>query len=132
MSPRLASAMNGMSSGMAARIRSSAAIPALPNASKNATLALIAAAYGDGRLDQQPAECLDTGSVVAEAGGQTGRIRVNAQAEMRVDAFDAPPEAVEEASPRQRRAGAAVNWACASTVIPLVPADQDHAGVEDR
>ena len=46
MSPRFASATTGIAPGTAARIRSSAAIPGAPNASKKARFGLIAAAYG--------------------------------------------------------------------------------------
>ena len=57
MSPRLASATTGRSSGIAARRRSRAASPSAPNASKKARFGLTAAAYGpaaSGRAGRTP------------------------------------------------------------------------------
>ena len=65
MSPRFASATTGRSAGMPARIRSRAAIPADPNASKNARFGLIAAAYGPAASTTSVANRSTPGEVAA-------------------------------------------------------------------
>ena len=65
----------------AARIRSRAAIPADPKASKNARLGLIAAACGAAASTTRRREPLDAGEVAREAVGQGRRVRVEAETE---------------------------------------------------
>ncbi len=95
MSPRFASAITGTSDGIDARSRSRAAIPADPNASKNARFGLTAAAYGSGRFEDERREPLQPGDALGEPLGDRRRVRVETEAEHRPGRARARAETLE-------------------------------------
>ena len=96
--------------GTAARSRSRAAIPAEPNASKNARFGLTAAAYGQAASTSRPANRFDAGEVRREAGRQAAGSGSRPRQRTRADRRRPRREPLEVGAPvtgRRRRRGLA-------------------------